>query len=160
MTSAWQRAEFVARRIVGCGCWLIPMRHLCRTVSNAPGMRCTAGAEMEVSVFRLQTTGPGLGITFSRTVFIHTSRLDGATTMNGRRAGMSGCCASKNFGHVAQSGEHSACTREVAGSIATVSTRECRDTLLFDDFENMVLRGLEPTVGGGFFDLKMIGARR
>ena len=53
---------------------------------------------MATSVFRFQTIEVGLGIVFNRTVFIHTNRLDGETAMNGRRIGMSGCCASREMG--------------------------------------------------------------
>ena len=98
MTSASQRAEFVASRISGCGRQLISMRQLCRIVSNALGTRCTAGAEMATSIFRSRTIEIGPGIVFNRTVFIHTNRLDGEIATNGRRAGLSGCSASKDFG--------------------------------------------------------------
>ena len=98
MTSAWQRAEFVASRISGCGRQLISMRQLCRIVSSVLGTRCTAGAEMATSVFRSRMIESGLSIVFNKTVFIHTDRLDGEITTNGRRVGMSGCSASKDLG--------------------------------------------------------------
>ena len=124
MTSASRRAEFVASRISGCGRQLISMRQLCRIVSNALGMRCTAGAEMATSVFRSRTIEIGPGIVFNRTVFIHTNRLDGETATNGRRVGLSGCSASKDLGRRTTWGGRLLCKQDSqVGSIPTRSTK-------------------------------------
>ena len=90
-----RRAEFAASRISGCRRRLTSMRQLCRIVSNAPGMRCIAGAGMASSISRFRTIEIGPGIALKRTVSIHTDRLDGETATNGRRVGMSGCSANK-----------------------------------------------------------------
>ena len=124
MTSAWQRAEFVASRISGCGRQLISIRQLCRIVSSVPGTRCTAGAEMASSIFRFRMIEIGPGIVFNRTVFIHTNRLDGETTTNGRRVGMSGCGASKDLGRRTTRGGRLLCKQDSqVGSIPTRSTK-------------------------------------
>ena len=124
MTSAWQRAEFAASRISGSERQLISMRQLCRIVSNALGMRCTAGAEMATSVFRSRTIEIGPGIVFNGTVFIHTNHLDGETATNGRRVGMSGCSASKDLGRRTTRGGRLLCKQDSqVGSIPTRSTK-------------------------------------
>ena len=123
MTSASQRGEFAASRISGCGRRLISMRQLCRIVSNALGTRCTAGAEMAPGIFRFRTIEIGRGIVFNRTVCIHTNRLDGETATNGRRVGMSGCCASKELGRRTTRGGRLLCKQDSqVGSIPTRST--------------------------------------
>jgi hypothetical protein len=100
------------------------MRQLCRIVSSALGTRCTAGAEMATSVFRFWTIEIGPGIFFNRTVFIHMSRLDGEAATNGRRVGMSGCCASKDLGRRTTRGGRLLCKQDSqVGSIPTRSTK-------------------------------------
>ena len=124
MTRASQRAEFAASRISGCGRQLISMRRLCRIVSNALGMRCTAGAEMAASISKSRTIEIGPGIVFNRTVFIHTNRLDGETATNGRRVGMCGCSASKDLGRRTTWGGRLLCKQDSqVGSIPTRSTK-------------------------------------
>ena len=124
MTSGWQRAEFAASRISGCGRQLISMRQLCRIISSAPGTRCTAGAEMAASISKSRTIEIGPGIVFNRTVFIHTNRLDGETATNGRRVGMCGCSASKDLGRRTTRGGRLLCKQDSqVGSSPTRSTR-------------------------------------
>jgi hypothetical protein len=124
MTSASQRAVFDASRISGCGRQLISMRQLCRIVSNARGTRCTAGAEMATSIFSSRPIEIGPGIVFYKTVFIHTNRLGGEITSNGRRVGMRGCSASKDLGRRTTWGGRLLCKQDSqVGSIPTRSTK-------------------------------------
>jgi len=102
---------------------MISMGQLCRIVSNALGTRCTAGAEMATNVFRSRTIEIGPGIVFNETVFIHTNRLDGEITTNGRHVGMSGCSASKDLGRRTTWGGRLLCKQDSqVGSIPTRST--------------------------------------
>jgi hypothetical protein len=102
---------------------LISMRQLRRIVSSALGTRCTAGAEMATRAFSSRTIEIGPGIVFNKTVSIHTNRLDGEITTNGRRVGMSGCSASKDLGRRTTWGGRLLCTQDSqVGSIPTRST--------------------------------------
>ena len=79
---------------------------------------------MAASVFRSPTIEIGPGIVFNKTVFIHTNRLNGETSTNGRRVGMSGCCASKDLGRRTTRGGRLLCKQDSqVGSIPTRSTK-------------------------------------
>ena len=100
------------------------MRQLCRIVSNVLGTRCTAGAEMAISVFKFRTIESGPGIVFNKTVFIHTNRLNGEITTNGHHLGMCGCSASKDLGRRTTWGGRLLCKQDSqVGSIPTRSTK-------------------------------------
>jgi hypothetical protein len=78
---------------------------------------------MATSVFRSRMIEIGPGIVFNKPVFIHTNRLNGETATNGRRAGMSGCSASKDLGRRTTWGGRLLCKQDSqVGSMPTRST--------------------------------------
>ena len=79
---------------------------------------------MAISVFKSRTIEIGPGIVFNKTVFIHTNRLDGEITTNGRHLGMCGCSASKDLGRRTTWGGRLLCKQDSqVGSIPTRSTK-------------------------------------
>ena len=106
------------RKTVDFGEAIVPHRLEC------PWNEVYAGAEMAASISKSRTIEIGPGIVFSRTVFIHTNRLNGETATNGRRVGLSGCSASKDLGRRTTWGGRLLCEQDSqVGSIPTRSTK-------------------------------------